>query len=119
MKLRMLAVILMFTFSASVVADSDNAAVSVWFDDGCWWTTADNLSVGNAHIVAVNNGIWTMSCSGEVVDGEIPDSATVLRSTSDNPLGGCSVGGLGSTQDWHLVVTPSGKSKFTCHGEVE
>lgn len=111
--------IIALTMFSGIHAQSENAAIVVNIDDDiCGWATPTTFSLGRIEAVLNSSGTWLLSCHGEVVEGELPDRAVVGRSTEDNPLGLCSIGGL-STLTWQITVAPSGKSKFTCHGVIE
>lgn len=105
--------------SASAFADP---ALVVHLDEGCSWfiNTADFSAgaEGNTHFVLNDGDQWVLSCHGEIVAGDIPESAKVYKSTNDAPSLYC-ITGFGITYNVHVNFTPSGNSKFTCWGTVE
>lgn len=93
-------------------------AFIIQLDEGCSWGSVDDagfLATGSVQFV-MNDGLqWMVSCHGEIIDGENPERAVVIRSTDDDPVGLCYTP-FDTTENWHLVATPSGQSKFSCWG---
>ena len=102
-------------WSAGAAADP---AIVILLDEGCWWGDESLVATGNVRFALNDGDIWVLSCHGDLVEGEPPTRALVARSTEDDPIGLCSTS-FGSTANWHVNLTPSGKSKFTCWGTVE
>ena len=122
MKLKVFLASLLFAFSASVVADSDKAAFTIWIEDACYWFMGEEgeiVSMADLHFVMVNHGMWKVNCHGEVIDGLLPNQALVLHSSSKKPTGLCCLETIGCTENVHVTVTPSGESEFICHGVIE
>jgi len=119
MRIQVLMVILTSAISVSAMAQDNNAAIVINIDDDvCGWDTPTTFSLGRIDAMLNSSGNFLISCHGEVVEGELPDQAVVGISTAQEPLGVCSLGSF-ATLDWQVTVTPSGKSKFTCHGFVD
>lgn len=103
--------------------DHSNAALVIKLDEACLWLLVDEggneyLASGSAHYVETSNGTWNLTCQGALVEGFAPpDSAVVVKSTSQDPAGSCSTP-WDITFDWHAHVTPNGKSTFTCQGDL-
>lgn len=119
MRIQVLTVILTSVISLSAMAQDNNGAIVINIDDDvCGWFTPTTFSLGRIDAMLNSSGNFLISCHGEVVEGELPDQAIVGISTAEEPLGVCSLGSF-ATLDWQITVTPSGKSKFTCHGFVD
>ena len=118
----LLAFLVLLMMSPFVVAKSDKAAFNVWVEDSCFWFMGDDI-VANAdlHFVMVNHGMWTVSCSGEVVAGTLPEKTLVLNSPhKDDGLCCVADGALVSCTDKvHVTVTKKGHSTYICHGVLE
>ncbi len=70
--------------------------------------------------VLTDNGNSKITCNGTLTSGTLPGDAglpnrAVIFSGPDD--GSCSTG-FGSTNDWHLVVTKSGRVALTCHVNI-
>lgn len=98
-------------------AESDNAALVVRLDEDCAWFDGDLVAEGSVHYAEAQNGQWTLSCKGEIIDGLPISRAVTVKSTDDAPVGDCFTP-FGVTYNWHVTYTPSGKSSFVCHGDL-
>jgi hypothetical protein len=107
--------------------DQANAAVVIKiYADICVWDatvghpgTGPYTAVGSVHYVETSSGHWKLTCEGALLEGStFPDSAVVVKSTSEEPQGYCRTPFGSATANWHSNVTPSGESKITCQGEA-
>ena len=104
-----------------------NAAVIVKIHDNiCVWDatvghpgTGAYTARGTVHYVETSSGNWKLTCEGALVEGSTPpDSAVVVKSTAEEPVGYCRTPVGYATANWHANVTPSGESIITCIGEL-
>ena len=114
MKLKSFVVTLVFLFSGTVFADP---AIVIMVDNGCAWGDGERTAVGDVTHVINDGDVWILACEGTLVEGDPPKRALVGRSTEEEPLATCWTP-FGETQDFHLNLTPSGRSKITCWGRV-
>ena len=96
-------------------ADSDNAAIVVKSDGGCFWFAGPFSATGRLAYVQTQNGHWKLSCHADSYIGPSLSEAFVLKSSPRAPLGLCSAP-AGVTDKFHIVFTPSGKTHFVCQG---
>jgi hypothetical protein len=101
----------------SVTADSANAALVVKQNGGCNWWYGQLKGNGSVKYVETKNGKWTLSCQGSAGWEEPIHRAVQVKSTSAKSIGTCFTE-FGTTSDWHMTFTPSGKSSFVCHGDL-
>jgi len=81
--------------------------------DGCGLLTETGFMAGDLHQVTANssNGNIKLTCSQDL------DPTSTGRSIiySFDNTGVICFAGLASTEDWHQVISRSGKAKLTCH----
>lgn len=110
-----LAVVLLLGVTVAA-ADSENSALVIKLDQGCVWFYDGLLAKGSAVFVGTQNGNWKLTCTGKLFRGlTSPDRAVQTRSTSDDSLGVC-ITPFGTTANWHVTFSPSGKSSMMCRG---
>lgn len=119
MRFKFLVVVLTLVVSVSALAsDHDHGAFVLKIDEAvCGIFTPTTFSLGTIHFVLNDSYQWVLSCHGDLVDGDNPRKAIVRRSSDDDPVDTCNTP-FGATNNMHVVVTPSGKSKMTCWGMV-
>jgi hypothetical protein len=98
------------------VADSENAALIISLDEGCFGGVDELSTEGSVHYVEAENGKWKLTCQGTFTGGSI-GSALILRSTAENPIDGCFTP-FGFTLDWTQKFSPSGNWSISCHGDL-
>lgn len=94
----------------SVFADPAEVTIEV---DGCWMFQEGGYVQGDVHQVATSsaNGNIKVSCS---TDLEPTSTGRSVIYNYDNTNALCTA--LGNpTDDWHQVISRSGKAKLTCH----
>ena len=96
-------------------ADSDNAAIVVNSDGGCWWFAGPFSTTGRQVYVETQNGRWKLSCHADSYTGPALSEALVLTSSPDAPLGICTTS-AGVTNKFQIVFTPGGQTHFVCQG---
>jgi hypothetical protein len=101
----------------SATADTENVSMVVQNDFKCRWQSGSLHASGRAKYVETSNGKWTLSCHGTISRGDMFGPARQLKSTDRAPRGICSTP-FGTTNNWHMVFSPSGKSSFVCHGDL-
>jgi hypothetical protein len=97
-------------------AASDNAAIVVKSDGGCFWFADQFFATGRLVYVETQNGHWKLSCKADSYFGPSLSEALVFRSSAKDPLGTCS-SPAGDTNKFIIVFTPSGQTHLTCQGD--
>ena len=112
---------IVYAILALVISATASAAPAIVVkidDEICRMTTPTTVSLGTIHFVLNDSYQWVLSCHGDLVEGEYPRKALVYRASDDNPVIGPCGTPFGMTNNMHVVVTPSGKTKATCWGMV-
>lgn len=96
-----------------VQAASANAAIVV-NDIGCSMLDGNGnpVLVTESHVVSTSSGNSMITCKGDVAPSTSAKRAVHYDYSTTPTL--CSTT-FGMTDDWHLVVTPSGKATLVCH----
>lgn len=108
-----LAGVLAMVGTRAVQAASDNAAIVI-NDIGCGLLDGDGnfAFTTNSHVVSTNSGNSMITCKADVAPSTTANGAVHHDYASTGLL--CSTT-FGVTDDWHEVVTPSGKASLVCH----
>ena len=123
MRIKIVLALLLLAVSFAGSTNDNNAPLfNVWLDDSCYWEESGGLVLlGDIHFLWIANGTWKVNCRhGEIIAGEAPKHAEVLKSSEKNPTGLCCIPAFGiCTVNVHSVVTPAGKASLSCHGYSE
>lgn len=102
-------------FLASGLALAEPADVFI-DEGGCGLLNEDNVPVDNGDLVSISansaNGNATITCS---IDLPRTTTGRSVVFNYDNTDRLCRMTGGNRTEDWHQVISASGKAKLTCH----
>ena len=120
----LVAILMISVSTTAVIAGNGNGAIVVRIDDICQMdiTTEDTgeqyFASGDIHYVETPNGLWNLTCHGDVYDQTAPlGKAYTERSTPDSPTIACYTP-WDVTYDARVTITPSGKIQLVCQGDL-
>ncbi len=89
----------------------NNSAVVIQ-DGGCWFSiNGYSGTTDNGNFVATNSGNGIVSCQFSGVENNT--GKAVVFNSKDFPGATCGTM-AGPTDDWRIVISPSGQASFTC-----